>query len=526
MKIKLFFVNLFVLLPLLFYPQNKPEFVVKLENKAAKHYNMGDYLLALHYYQKLYEVDSTNLNYISNLAYSYVDGERNIKEAIRLLNKYKEKGGTLDNEFYFHLGKAYMFDFKIEKALDAFNKFKPAVEKGKKDIKYEKYMAKEILRLKEMCHNANNLLSHPVRVKFENLGPNVNSSHDDYLPFLIDSGRHLLFTSNKYYDQLYEVFTQNIYQSQKDANNKWTFAKPMKKLNSEDNEELVSVTSDGKTMFVRSNFYEDFSTILVAIRKGKTFKYPPENHIQEAINPKMFYMGASYCAATKTLYVSYGEKSSSNLDIYTIKELPDGTWSKPEKLPPEINTIYNEAYPIINATDDTLYFASKGHNSMGGYDIFYSVRRNGKWGRAINLGYPVNSTFDDYSIAFGSYHKYAYIAANRSEGYGGKDIYKITFEDRDGPLILIKGFVFVKEKDQEVEFKDHPEDFNVLVKNKSGDVVAKYMLQKGKNKFIAILPPGEYNFIMSNEGFKEKDFKLTLSEDKKFIVKKITIERL
>ena len=507
------------------FSQEKPDFVKKLENTAIKHFNLGDYILAVRNFQKLYEVDSSSLFYISQLAYSYINSERKIKEAIRLLKKYKDEGGKLDNDYFYHLGKAYMYDVKIEKALKAFKQYKFVESADKKVDKKEYLRSWEVKRLIEMCYNANKLLSRPVRVKFENLGPNINSSHDDYLPFLINGGKTLLFTSNKYFDSFYEIYTENIYQSDKNGN-KWTFAKPMKKLNSEDNEELVSISYDGKRMFVRNNFYEDFSTLLVAIRKGKTFKYPLENHIQQAIDPKLYYMGGSYDVNSKTLYVAYGEKYTDQYDIYGIKELPNGTWGQPKKLPSTINTPYNEAYPVISITGDTLYFASKGHNSMGGYDIFYSVKKDGKWQKAVNLGYPINTAFDNYSIVYTHNKKYAYIAANRMDGYGGKDIYRLNFVEKEEPLCLIIGYIFLKKGDSKIEFDNHPDDFSVIVKNMAGDVIAKYKVQDKKNKFIGILPPGKYYLVFSYEGYKEKKVYLKITEDDKQLKKEITVEQL
>ena len=505
--------------------QKKPEYIKKLENSAIKHFQMGDYLIAMHNYYKLYQEDSTNLYYMSQLAYSYINAERNIEKAIQLLKSYVKRGGIKNNDYYYHLGKAYMFDLKIEKATETLSQysFKPTGD-NKKDDK-ERIRANEVKRLLEMCYDANYLLSSPLPVKFENLGPNVNSSHDDYLPFIID-GNKLLFTSNKYYDDFYEVYTQNIYYSElKDG--QWTFAKPMKKLNTEDNEELNSITSDGKIMFIRNNFYEDYSSILVAIRKGKTFKYPENNHIQEVLLDKVYYMGASYDVKSKTIYTAYANKYNGNYDIYKISELPNGTWGNPEKLPPEINTPYQEAYPVISASGDTLYFASKGHNSMGGYDIFYSVYKNGKWSQAVNLGYPINSTFDDYSIIYTNNGKYAYVSANRKGGYGGKDIYKISFQNKDVPLILIQGLLSIKTKNGAIKsFDNHPDDFYILVKNEDGDIVAKYLMQKNKNKFIAILPPGKYYFVFSYDGFKDKKVRIIVDETKKILQKEITLEKL
>ena len=84
---------------------------------------------------------------------------------------------------------------------------------------------------------------------------------------------------------------------------------------------------------------------------------------------------------------------------------------------------------------------------------------------------------------------------------------------------------WIDEGEAEKKFDNHPDDFNVIVKNTAGDVVAKYKMQKNKNKFIAILPPGNYNLIISHNGFKDIAKKISITEDDKMIEEKIIIEK-
>ena len=74
-----------------------------------------------------------------------------------------------------------------------------------------------------------------------------------------------------------------------------------------------------------------------------------------------------------------------------------------------------------------MFIASNGQNTMGGYDIFVSEKRSGQWTKPRNLGYPINTPYDDFFFASTANGKHAYIASNRAGGQGGLDIYKVTF---------------------------------------------------------------------------------------------------
>ena len=113
--------------------------------------------------------------------------------------------------------------------------------------------------------------------------------------------------------------------------------------------------------------------------------------------------------ADKLFYASYGDKGKAGKDIYFSKKLPDGTWGEPQSIGSTINTSYDEDYPFFNPETNTLYFSSKGHNSMGGYDVFKSFydETSNTWGKPVNLDYAVNTPDDENVAQYDKAHRKA-----------------------------------------------------------------------------------------------------------------------
>ena len=155
---------------------------------------------------------------------------------------------------------------------------------------------------------------------------------------------------------------------------------------------------------------------------------------------------AFYVPSNRILYFSsYGLKGVNGKDIYRAHQLSDGSWSEPEKLSASINTPYDEAYPFITLDGQTLYFSSKGHNSMGGYDIFKSVFNTGSfdWSKAENLNFPINTPFDDIFFVPDTMNKFASFSSTRSSVDGLIYVYKIGLnrqeEEQDFAKVLTEG---------------------------------------------------------------------------------------
>ena len=141
-------------------------------------------------------------------------------------------------------------------------------------------------------------------------------------------------------------------------------------------------------------------------------------------------------------YASYGAKGEKGLDIYRVKQNPGNGWEKPENLGDNVNTNYDDAFPFVTPDGSTLYFSSKGHNSMGGYDIFKSEfsLSSFSWSNVENLNFPVNTPFDDVFFVPDTSKNLAYFSSDRQSLSGQIYVYHIGLDKQSEEQDLAKAF--------------------------------------------------------------------------------------
>ncbi|MGE0567960.1 MAG: hypothetical protein AB7O73_08420, partial [Bacteroidia bacterium] len=156
----------------------------------------------------------------------------------------------------------------------------------------------------------------------------------------------------------------------------------------------------------------------------------------------------------RVYFSSYGNKDINGKDIYYADRLPNGEFDKPQ-LVEGINTEYDEDYPFIDPSGKKFYFSSKGHNSMGGYDIFVSEFNvsTGTWGTPRNLEFPINSPDDDYLFVTDTSGKYAYFSTGRYSEPSKIDVLKIKTERKPIDQIVMKASVAKETAKQSVKSK-------------------------------------------------------------------------
>ncbi|HQQ94810.1 MAG TPA: hypothetical protein PLQ93_09660, partial [Bacteroidia bacterium] len=153
-------------------------------------------------------------------------------------------------------------------------------------------------------------------------------------------------------------------------------------------------------------------------------------------------------------FSSYGENGANGKDLFSCFKQADGTFSKPVALM-GINTGYDEDYPFLHPDGKTLYFASKGFNSMGGYDIFKSVydSASSTWSSPQNLEFPINSPDDDFLFVTDSLEQTAFFSTGRQSPPGKIDVLKINIARKPLDVIAVKGKVEAEKEGQALNSK-------------------------------------------------------------------------
>ncbi len=161
----------------------------------------------------------------------------------------------------------------------------------------------------------------------------------------------------------------------------------------------------------------------------KPLEFCSKTDIRNGYRPWIFL--PSYTEINEYIYVAGYEPGKRNQkQLFRIRNINHETWGIPELLSDVINTPYDEDYPFFDVRTSTLYFSSKGHSSMGGYDIFKSVYdwNTRTWSRPENLGFPINSPNDDIVYITDDLNHSASFVSDRNTPPNQATLYRIKLE--------------------------------------------------------------------------------------------------
>ncbi len=205
-------------------------------------------------------------------------------------------------------------------------------------------------------------------------------------------------------------------------------------------------------------------------------------------------------------YSSYGDDGKTGKDIYVRRRLPDGSWGIPQKIPGNVNTEFDEDFPYMHPDGNYLYFSSKGHNSMGGYDVFRSKYDpdNNSFGPPENMDFAISSPDDDMFYIVDSLNKNAYFASARQSQNGMLYVYKVKVDRVPLQLAVVKGR-FNSEIDPNIKRIDFEiRDFA------TGELIGKFNSNEKAVYLITFPKGGKYEYIMRIEG-SPRDFRTVVS---------------
>jgi outer membrane protein OmpA-like peptidoglycan-associated protein len=415
--------------------------------------------------------------------------------------------GSNDKMLNYFLGIAYHQNHKFDEAIEYFQKFKTQPGAAGAFAEYKEGLkpaeANDLETVDELiahCKNAQELIQKPVKVKITNLGAGVNSKFPDYVPAISADETTLLYTSRRdnttggKKDEGDGHYHEDVYISTK-TDTIWGQAAQLSSvINTSTHDACAGISPDGQEMFIYRHNKIDGGDLYVSELKGTEWSSP--KNLGPNINTKAWEPSASITSDERVLFfVSTKPGGFGGRDIYMARKLPNGEYALPINLGPKINTKSEEDCPFIHADGKTLYFSSKAHKSMGGFDIF-SCTVNTETGQVltdpVNIGYPINTAGDDVFFVWSADNKRAYFSSVREGGYGDKDLYVLEREEANAALVVFKGRVISCEEGKSLAATI------VVLDNATGKPVGVYNSNSSTGKYTVILPAGK-NYGISVE---------------------------
>ncbi len=479
--------------------------LVKKDANGA--FSSGDFNSAISSYKDLVKSAGENPEYNYRYGVCILQTNSDKSKAYEYLEKASKASGTKKDVWYY-LGMAYMNANKWDEATEAFNTSKTnGVQKPSKDFL-------PVERMLEMCVNGKEITAHPIDVSFENMLKVVNTPFDEYNPMISADEKTLAFTSRRkgnmggFIPEI-GVYTADVFSTMW-RDTIWTKARSVgATVNSDWDEETVGMTHDGNQLLVYFDNMEFYGDLGISMLKGRNWQKPIM--MSPTINGKTIENSACLSNDGQVLYFSSDRKEGQGMaDLWFCIRQTTGEWSTPQNMGPTINTKYDETDPYISLDGLTLYFCSKGHNSMGGFDIFSSSYDSGtaKWSEPKNLGYPINNADDQTSFSMTGNERHAYIAAIREGGLGDRDVYRVTFNDTvTHPFRALISGVVSSPNGAKVELRQV-----TLLSKPDKKVLSVYKPYFISNEYVLNASPGEYFLKVEGYGFPVVEEEITIAD--------------
>ena len=458
--------------------------------------------------------DNPNLNFKIGYCYMHIRGKKTLsipylEKALTNVSIYYQSEYIEINapiETYYYMAQAYHINYVFPKAIKYYNLYLNFVS--------DKELQDEVKFMIEKVYNAQKLIGNPISIKIENLGPVANSPYPDYSPVISNNKDFIIFTSRRDNStggkrDPHGLFFEDIYISRL-VDGKWGKAEHIKgDINTPGHEAAISLSHNGDVLFIYRDDKGDGNIYMSEYNENKGEWLKPEK-LPHPINTEHWETHATLSPDGKTLYfISDKPGGYGGRDIYKSLYLSDNKWDIPENLGLTINTKYDEEAPFILSDGFTLYFASQGHENMGGFDIFASsLSMDGFWETPENIGYPINTTEDDVFYYPTADEKNAVFTTSRQlRGIGDLDINYITIVSPKKRYIPVRGIVT-----DETTFKPVIADITII--NKENNRVTSKLTTNESGEFRLTFPTGTSYIVEANsENYRKGGTEFSISKD-------------
>lgn len=492
----------FISLALQSQPSANKEFIRAVQDADMHFYFNEDYETAAQHYEVLLKQYPDNCNISAKLGICYLNVDGKKGEALSLLEKATKNVVKSDNEYveygqkalldtWFYLAHAYHLNDSLAKAIDLYSDVKRKLSSADafrvdyidnqiKACKYAMEAEKTAVRTSEALFTS-------WLAEYPGANNPAVSKNDSVFVFTVkkEDGNHILCSfKNQTWQKPYDITAQ---------------------LGGYDRLWSNSITGDGKILILYMDDGAD-GNLYSSQRDGD--KWSKIRKLGKNVNTKYWEAHGFITPDGKHLFFSSNKPEGfGELDIWLSEKEANGNWGPASNPGNIINTPYNDNTPFYDPDNKNLIFSSVGHSGMGGYDIFISTLKEGKWTEPIGLPYPVNNTSENSFIIYNN-PATGYITSLVDEKSKLRNIYRILLTDLPSDKILAGGSVNLQD------------GMNVVAQMAEIRVAARDSAQSWKKievsnsglfKFDA--RPGGYQLRVSYTGYKTDTINLNIPDN-------------
>ncbi len=498
------------------YSQSNKE----LEEDAYYQFNNKDYRKAYELYDKLYSKSPKDLDYKFKLGYCCLFYAEKKARAVEIFEDIKNNNSKKSEDIDYYLGKAYHVNYRFSDAIKSLEAYLALV--GSKPKDGDKLIIEDAKQIIKNCSNGIELIDKKVQADITNIGSPINTDEVEGVPVITADESVMIFTyagkksmGGKLNEDLKPdvngEYREDIFMSTKKSDSTWSEPVSIPSLNTNGNDGAVAISPDGSTLFTFSS-NNDLGDLYQSNLVGTTWTQPQK--LNKNINTEAWEGSCSMTADGRYLYFASERKGGlGGRDIY-MSEKVNGDWGPATNLGSKINTPTDEDAPFIHPDGITLFFSSKGHTSIGGYDIMFSIKKDGEWLDPKNMGIPLNTTEDDRYYVINAKGDKGFFSSDRG-GAGGKgkqDIYVVTpgILGEKPVIAMLKGTVY----GNDIPMEGKIEVYKVV----TSTLIGPYYSNSSSGKYLLALSPGYvYKIKCSAVGYDPIEEELDIENLDKFL---------
>jgi len=463
---------------------------IKAFNQAIEYFDRRDDEMALLFVDRALKADE-------NFVEAYMMKAQILKdrgEAEAAIQNFR-KALSLDPDFY---PEGYMVLASVQYNSGRYSDALESIRIFLNKKVFRQITENEALAFLEKTENALNLVNNPVEFNPQNLGDSVNSELNEYWPSLSLDESRLFFTVMLPRDMGSKSkpgVQEDFFFADRNEDNSWGRRKNAGGfLNTDKNEGAQSLLSNGKVLyFTACDRMDGFGKCDLYLSYNHSESWSTPINLGGIVNSRYSDKHPSVNADNSQLiFASDRPGGFGGLDLWITYRDRYGQWTEPVNLGENINTPGEEQSPFLHPDNQSLYFSSSGHRSLGRGDIFLSRRdSSGKWGSPENLGYPINTHNNEIGLIVNPSGNRAYFSSDRLEGRG-MDLYAFDLNEevRPIPVSYMKGRVYDARTYRGIEAQFQLTDLE------TGEIVIQARSTPGEGDFLVPLP-GNRNYALN-----------------------------